>query len=171
MPKERHSVWSKYPYDAHGHDGVALIRNFLVQHNFWPRAVMLVAGFLPVALARSHTGRNLWLWQQCIPRTMQQVFIPIRGVQFWVYDGPCQARYKWKSLTAPPPPTTTTTWNTCFGQPASSVRPLGESQVAWYQQCKGHFFWKLYDSENDGNLEVKWLKGRLPPGGVRWASW
>ena len=33
VPKERHNVWPKYPWEAHGHDGVLLIRKCLVQHN------------------------------------------------------------------------------------------------------------------------------------------
>ena len=89
-----------------------------------------------------------------------------RGVQFWLDDGLCQTHYKWKRLTGPP-----TNWNTCFRPPACSVRSPGESQVAWYQQCKGHFFWVMHASENNDNLEVKWLKERLPSGEVKRANW
>ena len=62
-------------------------------------------------------------------------------------------------------------WNPSFRPLASSVRPPGDSRVAWCQQCKGHFLRLMYASENDGHLEVKWRKGRLPPGEVRWARW
>ena len=80
VPKERHGGWSKYPWGAHGEDGVALVRQFLAQRNFWPKDIMPVASLVPLAPARSQGEQHLWLRQQIIPRTMRQEFIPIRGV-------------------------------------------------------------------------------------------
>ena len=34
----------------------------------------------------------------------------------------------------------------------------------------GRLILVMYPSEHEGNLEVKWIRGRLQPGDVRWAS-
>ena len=62
-------------------------------------------------------------------------------------------------------------WHSCFRPLASNVRSPGNSHVAWHPQGKGDFFGVVYSSENEGNLEVKWIKGRLPPSEVKWANW
>ena len=165
MPKERQHVWFKYSWDAHAHDGVALIRKFLVQHNFWPRDNTVVALLVPLALVGTQQEQNLRLQQQIIPPVKQHGFIPIRGVQFLMDDDLCQTDYKWKCLTWPPH----TNWHTCFRPLASSVQSPGDSHVAWHQHGTGDFVWAMYPSEHEGNLEVKWTKGQFPPSKIEWA--
>ena len=97
---------------------------------------------------------------------MQQGFVPIRGVQFWVDNGLRQTYYKWKCLTGPPP----TNWITCFRPLAPSVQPLGDRQVAWYKPGNGNFFGDVHLLER-WQLRGEWAMGRLPPGKVRWARW
>ena len=158
-------MWSECP-GAPTAKLVLLVRQFMVQRNFCPRDSMLVASLAPIAPARTQKEQNLWLLQQSIPRATQHGFVPIRGVHFWVDNDMCQNCFTWKCLTRPP-----TNWNTCFRPFASSVRDPGDSHVAWYHQGKGHFCWAMYLSENDDNLAVKWIRGRLPAGEVRWARW
>ena len=65
-------MWSEYPWGTHGEDGVDLVRQFLVQRNFWPRESCLwhPSSQLP-QLART-TEHNMLLLQQSIPRANQQ---------------------------------------------------------------------------------------------------
>ena len=49
---------------------------------------------------------------------------------------------------------------------SGELRPW-EYNVTYYQQVKGQWFWAMYLDES-GQLTVKWVRGRCPPGGKRW---
>ena len=92
----------RIPLAPHGEDGIALVKQFLIQQKFWPRDSTIVASWVPLAVAGTQKEQNLRLQQQLIPPLRQHVFIPIRGVQFWMDDDLCQTDYKWKCLTRAP---------------------------------------------------------------------
>ena len=57
----------------------------------------------------------------------------------------------------------------CFLRPVSSNTAVpGATQATYFLQSKGHWFWSFFPHEGTGNLQVKWIRGRTPPGKVQW---
>ena len=54
-------------------------------------------------------------------------------------------------------------------RPASSNTAVpGATQATYFLQSKGHWFWGFFPREGTGNLQVKWIRGRTPPGMAQW---
>ena len=51
---------------------------------------------------------------------------------------------------------------------SSVTAPPGGTQATYYLQRKGLWFWASLLHEGMGNLQVKWIRGRTPPGKAQW---
>ena len=148
-------------WQEHGRQGVAALRAILLHMGFYPQMADSVRDRPPPAVV-SLADRNRAKKETGFPAVEWRQLTTIRGVEFWLDDEAMLREY---------------TWSVVKGGPAvaevqcpvrsGELRP-GEYNVTYYQQAKGHWFWAMYRDESAGNITVKWVRGKCPPGSSRW---
>ena len=108
--------------------------------------------------------KNLHRLQNIAPRAMWSDFDTPRGVKLFIQNDVYLDNYEWSIQAGIPDGV-----ESCFLRPVSSVTPVpGGTQATYYLQSKGHWFWAFYPHEGTGSLDVKWIRGRTPPGQKQW---
>jgi hypothetical protein len=87
-------------------------------------------------------------------------------VQLCIHDDEHLENYEWCIHKGMPEQV-----ESCFLRPMSSATAMpGTTQATYYLQGKGHWFWAFFPHEGTGNLQVKWIRGRTPPGKRQWRA-
>jgi hypothetical protein len=152
-------LWTQYDWQQHGHDGLAAITRFLKVNGFWSAPGLELADN-----GQTTKEKNLALLSNIVPRAMWKDFHKPRGVQLFIHDDLYLENYEWCIHKGMPEQV-----ESCFLRPMSSATAmLGATQAVYYLQSKGHWFWAFFPHEGTGNLQVKWIRGRTPPGKKQW---
>ena len=166
VPKKRHEAWSNYSWQQHGADGLAGITKFLQLNGFWSAPVMPITHLKTPAPAQTLMQINKQKLADTVPKAVWQNFHPPRGVEVYIFNETYQNQYQWSIKAGVPDEV-----EQCFRRPASCVNHIpGGSEVTYYMQSKGHWFWAFFPHEGTGNLEVKWIRGRIPTGKQQWRA-
>ena len=166
VPKKRHEAWSNYSWQQHGADGLAGITKFLQLNGFWTAPVMPLTGLKTPAPAPTLMQLNKKKLADTVPKAVWQDFHPPRGVEVYIFNETYQNQYQWPIKAGVPDEV-----EQCFRRPVSCVNHIpGGSEVTYYMQSKGHWFWAFFPHEGTGNLEVKWIRGRIPAGKQQWRA-
>ena len=164
VPHRRLEEWTKYDWQEHGRDGLAAVTKFLKLNGFWTGSCMTVSKTTAPHMARSQKEMNLVVLADTVPRAMWNDFNAPRGVKLFIHDETYLNDYKWSTHLGIPEDI-----ERCFLRPESSVGAVpGTAQVTYYLQSKGHWFWAFFPHEGSGHLQVKWIRGRTPPGKLQW---
>ena len=148
-------------WQQHGQVGVAAIRAFLLSLGFYPQMVESVHGRAPPAVP-SLAERNRHKKEQGFPSVEWTKLTLIRGVELWIDDEGMLQNHTWDMV----PGGLVVSEVQCPVSPGNLLP--GEYNITYFQQIKGHWFWAMYKDEATGQLTVKWVRGKCPPGGKRW---
>jgi len=160
VPKQRLQLWTQYNWQQHGHDGLAAITRFLKVNGFWSAPGLELADLAPPVVGQTTQEKNLALLSNVVLRAIWKDFSAPRGVELFIHDDEHRKNYEWCMQAGIPEQV-----ESCVLRPMSSPTAMpGATQAVYYLQSKGHWFWAFFPHEGTGNLQVKWIRGRTPPG-------